>query len=301
MKQTGVRLLVFGVLVAGMAVAEPVDYPTARKAAAALAKAGRYENALKAFQQMGETANTDDQKADAFEQAAMCAVRLKDNARATQLAARIPLKPNANVVRMRILAKDRKYAELIERYGTLDVSTWPRPIAGEALVHRGRAHAALRQGEPAAAALEQAVDWLPANTLRSEAQLGLAQTYAGLLKDAEKALGAYQNLIAMETRRDRGGWKYYSGIIGAAGLQSRQGKHAEALATLAAVDVAKTKGYWHVAMLVARGEVHAAAGRTKQAVVAFTKALAEKGIAAHHKKRCEQRLSELQGRPANAP
>jgi hypothetical protein len=68
------KIAVFGIILA-LGVSVRADYPADRKAAMELVQAGKNEEALSAFTKLSQSAVEEAQKADAIEQAAMCARR----------------------------------------------------------------------------------------------------------------------------------------------------------------------------------------------------------------------------------
>jgi hypothetical protein len=85
---------------------------------------------------------TDLQQSHVLKQAAAAARSLKDDARAAELAARIPIEAERNSAEMLNLLAQRKPQEVIDRFGNEDLTKWPFWAAGEGYFARGRAYAA---------------------------------------------------------------------------------------------------------------------------------------------------------------
>lgn len=283
----------FGMLLLA-ATAAWADYPAERKAALELVKAGKHEEALAAFEKMAAAATSNVQKADALEQAAMCAVQLKQPDRAMEIAGRIPIEANATMVQMRLMTGARKYQEVVDKWGSLDVSNWPDAVAAEALWYRGRCHSALRKGDAAEADLKLAMDMIPEGYMRGQVAMSRAENLLNVVKDQDKALAAYVELQDIEIKRDRWGWMYLTAITQTAAIQRGLGKLDDAQATLDKVDHTTMKsGHWATQMRMARAEVLAARGETDKAIAMFEETLTSAGPAEHQKTAIQKRIDEL--------
>ena len=122
------------------------DYIADRSAAMELVRGRQYEEAMAAFAEMAEATTNERQKSDAFEQAAMCAHRLKQYDQAMELARRIPLAPTSKTVQMRLMLENGKARELILTFKDEDIGSWPEKEAGEAFCCRGRAYHKVKNG-----------------------------------------------------------------------------------------------------------------------------------------------------------
>jgi len=269
------------------------DYIAERKAAEELARTGKHEEALAAFVKMAKGEASDLQKSDALEQAAQCAIRLKDYDRADELAAQIPLEPVSKTVRMKILWAQRQWKNVVEEFKDEDFAVWPDEVAAEAFQQRGMAYNYLRDGAKAEADLKAALTRRPAGPPRAEIWLALAGNYRSNLQDSEQALNAYRQAIASGT--GRGGWLFLTSAVGAADILRKQGKYAEAFDALTEADVEKLSGYWRGAILVSRAEIFAAQGKKAEAVAGFNEALQVEGVPDYRLKDWQKRLDELQG------
>lgn len=96
----------------------------------------------------GEKA-TDLQKSDALRRAARWARRLRDYARAEELAGQIPIEAVAKTVRMENLYAQRTCDAIVERFGEEDLSRWPFRQVGAGALARARAYVVKRAGDKA--------------------------------------------------------------------------------------------------------------------------------------------------------
>jgi tetratricopeptide (TPR) repeat protein len=287
-----VRAILAGALVVFCASAALADYVSDRRAAVALAAAGKQEEALAAFLKMAEGEVSPFQKSDALEQAAQCALRLKKVDEALKLAQRIPTAPISKTCQMRILAAGRKWAEVVDLSKDDDFTAWPDEFKAEAFHLRGQSRGFLRDGKGAEADLAKAVETYPYSFNKGQAALALGDNYRDNLKDDAQAVAAY--LKAYEYVRDPNSYITCSALIAAAGLLQKQGRNDEAAQTLQKIDTAKMTGYWRARMLDAQGQALAAQGKTAEALAKYNEALAVKDIPDYFRKECEKRVQVLQ-------
>lgn len=252
------------------------DYVRDRQAAAKLMRSGKHQEALAAFTKMAEGKVSDFQRADALEQAAACARRLRKFDLAAQLAGRIPLRPVAATVQMQNLLAMRKAKELVEKFKNEDIDTWPFWKAGEAFYARGRAFCEVGEGTAAEQDLAKAVELTTDDLARARVWLVLGRNREENLKDEEKALAAYSKIVEMD--KHHGNAVYYRGLICTARILGGRGKHAAAEATLRKVSIHKLSGYWHAAMLLALGGVLSDANRGDEALAAYREILADEKV-----------------------
>jgi tetratricopeptide (TPR) repeat protein len=268
------------------------DYPSDRKAAMELVKAGKNEEALSAFEKMAEGTAVEAQKSDAIEQAAMCAKRLKKYDQAIELAGKIPVVPMAKTVQMRIMLENGKVSEILTKFKDESIADWPSKAAGEASYCRGIAYFNAKDGKAAEADLKNALKNLAPERMADEARFRLADNYKDNLKDDQQALAAY--LEGIEKSIDAFGWIRLQSIVSASEILSRQSKHDEALAVLGKVDSGKMTGTWKYNFILAYANVAAAQGKKDEAIAKLNEGLAAKDIADWQKPAFQQKLKELQ-------
>lgn len=285
------QAVVFGVVLA-FSVSVRADYPADRKAAMELVQAGKNEEALSAFTKLSQSAVEEAQKADALEQAAMCASRLKKYDQAIELAGKIPALPMSKAVQMKIMMDNGKGAELLAKFKDENFADWPSKAAGDAYYCRGIAYFQTKDGKCAEADLKNALTKLAPGYTVDEARLKLAENYKNNLNDDQQALAAYRELIEKAT--DSFGWIRLGSIATASEILRKQGKYDEAFQILGKAQVDGLNSYWKIAILGAYGETLAAQGKKTEAAAKFKEALAVKGITDEHKPAYEKRLAELQ-------
>jgi hypothetical protein len=122
-----------------------MDFIGASRAAAQLAAEQKLPEALAAYRALadGKTVKvTDLQKSVALKQAIAVAAKLKDFTQADELVALVPVEAERKNADMQNLLAQRKFADLLKRYGDEDLGRRPFTSAGEAYFARGRAYAA---------------------------------------------------------------------------------------------------------------------------------------------------------------
>jgi len=283
-----------GTLVLAVCSAVLADYIADRKAAVTLRQKRKYEEAKAAFLKMAAGEVSDFQKADALEQAAECAMRLKRYGEATKLANRIPLAPNSETMKMAILMGQRKWKVVVGTYKDEDFSKWPCPLAAKAYQLRGRAYAILRDGKAAEADLKKSLDYVASKFGQARIWLDLGANYQGLLKDEDLALEAYAE--AINRLRGAGSWINLGAVTSSAAILTKQQKYNKAFEVLNTVDASKLTGYWRGAILAGHAEALAAQGKKDEAVAKFSEAIAVKGLPGYRKKQWEKRIKDLRGK-----
>lgn len=176
------------------------------------------------------------QKSAALEQAAQY---LRENA--GPVVEQIPLEPVKKAARMQQLLIQRKAPELVEEFKDEDLSSWPFWKRGDGYRLRGRAWFISKNGSRAEADLSAALPWISDSKIKQSTLLALAQNREHLLEDDEKALEAYQAIVA----GDRiGSSDQYGALQGIARIYTRQGDYGKALETLNRAAPEKLKGSW---------------------------------------------------------
>ncbi|MCB1225090.1 MAG: DUF4838 domain-containing protein [Verrucomicrobiales bacterium] len=192
---------------------------------------------------------TDFQKSAALEQSA-----LFDKANAESIIERIPLEPVKKTARMRHLLATGKAAEVVTEFGNDD--SWPFWQRGEALLARGRAYSAIKNGEAADRDLTAALPWISDAKTRQAASVAIGRNRESNLNDMDGALKAYQAVI--EGRDRLGGADEYSALQGLARVLTKQGRFEEALAALNRANPEKLQGTWRTHFQKSIDEVKAA-------------------------------------------
>ena len=264
------------------------DYIEDRAAAVKLMRIRKYEEALAALTKMAEGEISDFQRADALEQAAGCARRLKKFDLAAELASQIPLVPVAKTVAMQNLAAQRKFELLVEKFRGEDIDRWPEWKAGEAFYARGRAFYEIGDGKAAEVDLTKAGELTMDDLARARVWLALGRNRAKNLGDDDGALAAYRLIV--EKCRARGSHLNFEGVLAAAGLQRKQEKYDEALATLCKMKPHGRVGYWHGVGLCALAGTLADAGRHEEALAAYKEVLADEKAHPNQRKAAQEAI-----------
>jgi len=251
------------------------DYLETTRIAADFARQGKRAEALAAYIAAAEGKITDFQKSAALEQAAALARALRQFDVADQLMARIPIEAVKKAATMRSLLDQAKAAEVVAQFAKEDISAWPFWKSGEGYFHRGIAYAITKAGNEAELDLTRALEWSSDPIVRDRIRQVLAGNRENNLEDDAAALSAYRQTI--DSAPQLRSAEHYSAIEGVARILTRQGKYAEALATLGKVDIDKLGGSWRGSLLVAQGNALQAAGRKDEALVAYKSVLDDQG------------------------
>ena len=283
------RIMIIIALATSTVISAFGGYIEERKAAAELSKGGKQEEAMAAYIKMAEGNYTDFQKSDALDQAALCASALKQYDRALELAAKIPLEPYSKTCQMNLMLNNGKGADAAAKFKDEKIEAWPDSIKGEACYARARAFIAAKDGASAEKDLVQAVIYSPDSRLKDKALNALASTYAGLLKNDDKAIDTYRKLY------DLGDLNRQAGAVNAiADIYIRQSKFDKALQELGRVDQSKLQDpYRRGLMLCAAGDALAGAGRKDEAAAKYNEALQVPNVPDRIKTACEKKKSDL--------
>lgn len=271
------------------------DFLTDYRAAEELARSRRHEEALAAFLVLAERRQegrgpTELQRSAVLEQAAASARAIGEAARAEEIASSIPIEAVAKATRMQNLLAAGKAAEALAEFGSEDFSEWPFWKRGEGHLLRGRAHAAVRSGEGAAADLEAALPLIGDPRQRQSARLALARAREQLLGDDESALPVYRAVYADSTTV--GGADELAAVQGAAAILVRAGRPDEALAELERIDTEKIGGTWRHSTLLARAEAQAKAGRRQEALALARSVRDDESAEKRHRDAAAAKLAE---------
>jgi hypothetical protein len=271
------------------------DFLTDFRAATELARARKHEEALAAFLAIAdgkdrEPALSDEQRSAVLEQAAASARALRDFAKADEIAARIPIEAVRKTARMQGLLDQTQSAALVSEFANEDFAAWPFWKRGEGLLLRGRARAVTKDGEGAVADYTRSLPLLGDPRMRQSLNLALGQAQEILMKNDGPALSSYRAVY--EGVPSIGGSDEFGAVQGAARVLVRQGKTDDALAELARIDTGTLGGTWRHSTLLARAEVHAAAGRKAEAVALCREVLADEGVEKRHREAAAAKLKE---------
>ena len=270
-----------------------IEYVHGRQAAAELARAGKTAEAHAAFLALANGDASENQRADALEEAARLANRLGRTEEAVALARRISLPHAAMATEMQILADHRQWREIVARFANEDLALWPDMRVGTAAFCRGQAFRALGDSEAAARDFRLATEHLLEDNALGLAFIALGDAYRQRPGNDDRALAAYR-----QAYRRRNAYKRTQAAMNAAAILRGRG---DAKAALAELDVIPMEQVvlpdWRARLLAARGETLASAGRREEARASYAEALALDGVAEGIRKTCEQAMRQLAERP----
>jgi predicted negative regulator of RcsB-dependent stress response len=180
---------------------------------------------------------------------------------------------DSTVIRMRVMFQDRKWKELIEKYGAEDFASWPAGDArqaSEALQVRGQTYSFTKDGPRAEADLLAARKLAPDHP---DIVLLLAENYVNNLDDESKAIASFRDVIAL-TGTNNQGWQPLTATVGLARLYTGQVKLDAALEVLKPYgDLSQLPSSWRIRLLRAYGHLYAAQGREQESLSKFREAL----------------------------
>jgi tetratricopeptide (TPR) repeat protein len=179
---------------------------------------------------------------------------------------------DAKLGRLRTLAQDRRWSEIVEQFAQEDFAAWPPDTsrqASEALTHRGLAYSFLKDGKRAAVDLGAATQLDPKNAL---AWMALGDNYANHLHDERQALTAYRQALAVTGTNH--GWQSLSTTLSIVRILTDQVQTDQALAALRPYDdLPSVAPSWRVRLLRAYGHAYAAQGNEAESLAKFREAL----------------------------
>ena len=184
--------------------------------------------------------------------------------------------PHEKLAKMGEMLGKRQYKELVQEFKEADFTGWDKPADG--FCQRGRAYAALKEGQKADADFKKALELSPNNGWFWNC---LADNCSDNLQDNQKAVEAYLKCFELDKEAHQGKTSYsflpISAIVSAARILYSQGKYAEALEVLDKYkvdDLKKTGAYWRAGLLRAYAQVYLGQGREEEAKAKFDEALA---------------------------
>lgn len=268
------------------------DYLIASREAEKLVRARKWSQAQSAYVKLaGGKQVTDFQKSDALQAAASCARNSRNFQTAYELAEQIPIEAVSKTVQMENLLAERKWGEVVERFGEEDLSSWPFWQIGAGAFARAKAYVFTKDGREAEADLKMALSYTPDTRIRTSLLATMGHNRESHLNDDAGALEAYR--ANFESKTNIGGADEFRSVERAAAILVRLKRPGEALAVFNAVNFESVAGYWRTAMLIARGETLAAAGRTEAAVADFQSVLADKTAQEVHRTKAQEHIESL--------
>jgi tetratricopeptide (TPR) repeat protein len=267
------------------------DHIIAGRAADALTRARKWDDALAAYLKLADAEKISDfRKSDALQHAARCAMSQNDFDRTDELAGQIPIESVQKTVRMHNLAAQRKWTEIVSGYGDEDLTTWPFWQIGEAAFARAKGFYFTKQGERTEADLALALEYEPDSRTLVTIRSMMAHNREANLGDDDGALTLYrQNFVG---KQRIGGADEFRSVDRAAAILTKQGKYLEALAAFEVVDFDKQTGFWLHEMLLSKGTTLLAAGQNGDARELLQKVLKADSASAAQHKRAKEALAD---------
>ncbi len=269
------------------------DYIISSRAAAELVRRRKWQNSLTAYVELANAKkNTDFQRSVAFQQAAKCAIHLKDFDQANTFANQISIEEVSTTTRMQVLAAQRKWTQIITNYGTEDLERWPFWQIGEAAFVRGKAYYFTKDGIKADADFQAALDFTPDKRIQLSIRTTMAQNRESNLNDDSAALPVYLKNIAGKARI--GAANEFRSLERAVAILTKQGKYSEALGLFEVIDFEKQSGFWLHEMLISKANTLAAAGRKEEAGKLYRRVLTSKSASSAHRRTSEKAIKQLE-------
>jgi hypothetical protein len=263
------------------------DHIIGGRVAEQLLRQRKWDQALPAYLKLTKAKKISDfRKSHALQQATRCALGLKDIKRAEELAAQIPIESVRKTAQMQILASQRKWKQIVDDFGSEDLTQWPFWQIGEAAFERGKAHNFTRAAKQTEADLKLALEYEPDSRIQVAIRTTQARNRETNLKDDDGALKLFQANI--DGKKRIGGADEFRSVDRVASILSKKGKHDESLAIFRHIDFKKTKGFWLHEMLLSKANVLTAAGKKDEAKKLINRVFQDKSSSTSQRKRAKQ-------------
>ena len=225
-------------------------FPTEYQAAMQLYVSKKIPEANVAFTALIASAPNAETKDLALMQASYCEVQLKHPEQATMLAAGIKDKHLGTLCRMKLLALQSKYAEILTLANNEDFSLWPEALVFDALMVRGDASGRARNVVAAETDFRAALGYTLNDYKKATAHLRLAW----LFEKGQKALDCLEDVMQL---KEPGPTMRYQAIASRAGILAGEGKGALALGEFDRINELTKQPHWTMVQM-ARAATHEA-------------------------------------------
>ena len=173
------------------------DYVIDFRAAEKLQRDRKWQTAGDAYLAIAQQKKiTDLQKSRALQHAAQCAVGLEDFEQANELAEQIPIEAVKKTTRMQILGDQRKWSEIVSRFGGEELASWPFWQIGEGALGRGKANYFTKSAKQADTDLRLALRYESDSRVQTGIRTIMAQNCEFGLGDDAEALKLYRQNVA---------------------------------------------------------------------------------------------------------
>jgi len=268
-----------------------VDFVISSRAASDLARQRKWSDAVAAYLELNNAAKiTDLQKSIALQQAADCAIRLKDFEQASKLTERIPIDSVAKTTHMQILGAQSQWAEIVRLHGEEKITQWPFWQIGEGALARGKAYYFTKNGAKADLDFKTALQYTPDKRIRLSILTTMAHNRESNLGDQLGALPLY--LKNIENKKNIGGADEFRSLDRAAAILAEHGKFDKALAMFAAVNFEKQRGFWLHEMRLAKANTLLEAGRKGEAAKLYRQVIENESASSAQRKRATGALQD---------
>ena len=231
-------------------------FPTEYQAAMQLYVSNKIPEANLAFTALIASAPNAQTKDLALMQASYCEAQLKHPEQAMTLAAGIKDKQLGTLCRMKMLAIQSKYAELLALVKNEDFSLWPDALSFEALMVRGDASGRARDVVAAQTDFRAALGYTLNDYKKATAYLRLAWLFEG-----QQAL---DNLEEVMKLKEPGATMRYQAIAARAHILAANGKGALAMGEFERINELTKQPHWSMVQM-ARAATHEALGEPDKA------------------------------------
>jgi tetratricopeptide (TPR) repeat protein len=280
-------ILITGMILgtAGIALA---DFDSDMLAASALQGEKKYDEAIQAWINIGDSCQDPEQQYAAIRKAAECTRLNKGGeAKALEICGHIKTEPYAKACRAHVYQWSAAYSNILAEFESVDFSGWPEDLSSIGYRVRAQAYFYTNNGGGAAhdylKAFQCSKHFDKWTSLRM-----LGNTYLKLLDDELKAEACFRKCIS----DCGGGHPGLSAKVDLVNLLMSQKRYEEALQCLSGD---KHGGSWEVTLTALEGKVYAASGKKNEAIASYEKALKTYGIMPHQQKEYEKALTELKG------
>lgn len=271
----------------------PEDYQAALK----LYNSGKFAEAEQAFIKLQDEKTTPRGIDESLAYAAYSALQQKNVAKANEYAGKIKDKSLNTFCRMRLLDMQKKWDEIIAMSKDEDFEKWPEYLVYGAYNCRGNAYSRTNNPEKAEKDFLGALKGTVDKSNKAYVYQLLGNHYRDILKDSQKALDAYGEVVKLmsDPKPSMSGGMFGRALTARAKLLASQGKGAEALAELEKFKAIEIKDpYWSCAVQICYGEVYDIAGKSAEALESYRKAAAVANAPADMLKDANQKMADLE-------
>ncbi len=277
----------------------------AEKAAKELVKSGKDAEALAAYANLAAIVPMPDRlRSDALQQASFCAGRLKDSVRAMELAKEIPIKPISMHRQMQLMLEQKQYAALVDAFNQKQLGgrnfhqsyTYPELEDLMSDLYYYRSIAYQETGDLAAAEADLKImnekraqlQYRSGESIHDLVWLRLGDFYRTQLKDDERALAAYNNVLDRMTWAQWGHPQKPASTGGTETIVAATKAASEILTKQGKTDEVKKLQY---NLLLAQAEASANLLKEAETISKFKELLALPGKSTPGIEACEKRIN----------